>query len=45
VPTAYPYSAVLFDMDGTLIDDVPLHQAVSACHAQDMRAASRPAKS
>jgi len=28
VPTAYPYAAVLFDMDGTLIDDVPLHQAV-----------------
>jgi len=28
VPTAYPYAAVLFDMDGTLIDDVPLPQAV-----------------
>ena len=28
MPTAYPYAAVLFDMDGTLIDNVPLHQAV-----------------
>ena len=28
MPTIYPYAAVLFDMDGTLIDDVPLHQAV-----------------
>src|SRR5262249_49056110 len=26
--TAYPFVAVLFDMDGTLIDNVPLHQAV-----------------
>ncbi|MGA2231858.1 MAG: HAD family phosphatase [Tepidisphaeraceae bacterium] len=25
---AYPFAAVLFDMDGTLIDNVPLHQAV-----------------
>jgi beta-phosphoglucomutase len=25
---AYPFVAVLFDMDGTVIDDVPLHQAV-----------------
>ena len=25
---AYPYVAVLFDMDGTVIDNVPLHQAV-----------------
>lgn len=24
----YPYVAVLFDMDGTIIDNVPLHQAV-----------------
>jgi len=24
----YPYAAVLFDMDGTVIDNVPLHQAV-----------------
>jgi beta-phosphoglucomutase len=28
VPSAYPFAAVLFDMDGTLIDNVPLHQAV-----------------
>jgi HAD superfamily hydrolase (TIGR01509 family) len=26
----YPFSAVLFDMDGTVIDNVPLHQAVWA---------------
>ncbi len=26
--TAYPFVAVLFDMDGTLIDNVPLHPAV-----------------
>jgi beta-phosphoglucomutase len=25
---AYPFAAVLFDMDGTVIDNVPLHQAV-----------------
>jgi beta-phosphoglucomutase len=25
---AYPFVAVLFDMDGTVIDNVPLHQAV-----------------
>jgi beta-phosphoglucomutase len=25
---AYPFAAVLFDMDGTIIDNVPLHQAV-----------------
>ena len=24
----YPFAAVLFDMDGTLVDDVPLHQQV-----------------
>ena len=28
MPKLYPYAAVLFDMDGTLIDNVPLHQAV-----------------
>ena len=29
VPTTrYPFSAVLFDMDGTVFDNVPLHQAV-----------------
>jgi beta-phosphoglucomutase len=28
MPTVYPFAAVLFDMDGTLIDNVPLHQAV-----------------
>jgi beta-phosphoglucomutase-like phosphatase (HAD superfamily) len=27
---AYPFAAVLFDMDGTVIDNVPLHQAVWA---------------
>jgi beta-phosphoglucomutase len=26
--TNYPFAAVLFDMDGTLVDDVPLHQQV-----------------
>jgi beta-phosphoglucomutase len=25
---AYPFAAVLFDMDGTIVDNVPLHQAV-----------------
>jgi beta-phosphoglucomutase len=25
---AYPFAAVLFDMDGTIIDNVPLHKAV-----------------
>lgn len=24
----YPFAAVLFDMDGTLVDNVPLHQQV-----------------
>jgi HAD superfamily hydrolase (TIGR01509 family) len=28
VTTAYPYAAVLFDMDGTLIDNIALQQAV-----------------
>src|SRR5262245_13945953 len=28
LPTSYPFAAILFDMDGTLIDNVPLHQAV-----------------
>jgi beta-phosphoglucomutase len=26
--TNYPFAAVLFDMDGTLVDNVPLHQQV-----------------